>query len=61
MPHRRAGPDPGRHWAEYGGVHGTDHAGRKERAGMIRRCIIWRNKYADGTRLRQIVARANDA
>jgi len=28
---------------------------------MIRRYIIWRNKYADDERLGQIVARANVA
>jgi len=28
---------------------------------MIRRYIIWRNRHADDTRLRRIVARANVA
>jgi hypothetical protein len=45
----------------YFALDGTDHASHKERASMIRRCIIWRNKHADDTRLRQIVARTNVA
>ena len=39
----------------------TDHASHKEQASMIRRYIIWRNRHADDTRLRRIVARANVA
>jgi hypothetical protein len=45
----------------YFALDGTDHASHKEQASMIRRYIIWRNRHADDTRLRQIVARANVA
>jgi len=45
----------------YFALDGTDHASHKEQASMIRRYTIWRNKHADDTRLRQIVARANVA
>lgn len=42
-------------------LDGTDHASHKEQGIMIRRYIIWRNRHADDTRLRQVVARANVA
>ncbi len=40
-------------------LDGADHASHKEQGRMIRRYIIWRNRHADDTRLRQVVARAN--
>ncbi|MFG2561056.1 hypothetical protein [Streptomyces sp. NPDC048496] len=40
-------------------LDGTDHRSHKEQGSMIRRYIIWRNRHADDTRLRQVVARAN--
>jgi hypothetical protein len=42
-------------------LDGTDHAGHKEQASMIRRYIIWRNNHAYDERLRRIVDRANVA
>jgi len=42
-------------------LDGADHASHKEQGSMIRRYIIWRNRHADDTRLRQVVARANVA
>jgi len=33
----------------------------QEQGSMIRRYIIWRNRHADDTGLRQVVARANMA
>ena len=45
----------------YFALDGTDHRSHKEQGSMIRRYIIWRNRHADDTRLRQIVARANVA
>ncbi|MGA5135064.1 transposase, partial [Streptomyces olivoreticuli] len=33
----------------------------KEQGSMIRRYIIWRNKYAADERLREVVTRANVA
>jgi transposase len=45
----------------YFALDATDHASHKEQASMIRRYIIWRNRHADDTRLRRIVARANVA
>jgi len=42
-------------------LDGTDHRSHKEQPSMIRRYIIWRNRHADDTRLRQVVARANVA
>ena len=42
-------------------LDGTDHRSHKEQGSMIRRYIIWRNRHADDTRLRQIIARANVA
>jgi hypothetical protein len=41
-------------------VDGADHVSHKEQ-GMIRRYIIWRNRHADDTRLRQVVAPASVA
>lgn len=45
----------------YFALDGTDHRSHKEQGSMIRRYIIWRNRHADDTRLRRIVARANTA
>jgi transposase len=45
----------------YFALDGTDHRSHKEQGSMIRRYIIWRNRHADDTRLRQVVARANVA
>jgi hypothetical protein len=45
----------------YFALDGTDHTTHKERASMIRRYIIWRNKHAHDERLRRIVDRANVA
>ena len=45
----------------YLALDGTDHAGHKEQASMIRRYIIWRNNHAYEERLRRVVARANVA
>jgi hypothetical protein len=45
----------------YFALDGTDHASHKEQGSMILRYIIWRNRHADNTRLRQVVARANVA
>ena len=45
----------------YFALDGTDHRSHKEQGSMIRRYIIWRNRHADDTRLRQIVTRANVA
>jgi len=45
----------------YFALDGTDHRSHKEQGSMIRRYIIWRNRHADDTRLRQIIARANVA
>jgi len=45
----------------YFALDGTDHRIHKEQGSMIRRYIIWRNRHADDTRLRQVVARANGA
>ncbi|MGV9774451.1 IS630 family transposase [Streptosporangium sp. NPDC003464] len=42
-------------------LDGTDHATHKEQGSMIRRYIIWRNRYADDRRLRAVVDRANVA
>jgi hypothetical protein len=42
-------------------LDGTDHAGHKEQASMIRRYIIWRNNHAYDERLRRIVGRASTA
>jgi transposase len=44
----------------YFALDGTDHHSHKEHGSMIRR-YIWRNRHADDTRLRQVVARANVA
>ncbi|HEY5354991.1 MAG TPA: hypothetical protein VIK57_21310, partial [Streptosporangiaceae bacterium] len=35
-------------------LDGADHASHKEQGSMIRRYIIWRNRHADDTRLRQV-------
>jgi transposase len=43
----------------YFALDGTDHPSHKAQGSMIRRYIIWRNRHADDTRLRQVVARAN--
>jgi Asp-tRNA(Asn)/Glu-tRNA(Gln) amidotransferase A subunit family amidase len=40
----------------YFALDGTDHRSHKEQGSMIRRYIIWRNRHADDTRLRQIIA-----
>jgi hypothetical protein len=45
----------------YFALDGTDHRSHKEQGSMIRGYIIWRNRHADDTRLRQVVARANVA
>jgi len=45
----------------YFALDGIDHAGHKEQASMIRRCIIWRNNHAYDERLRRIVDRASVA
>ena len=48
----------------YFALDGTDHRIHRihrEQGSMIRRYIIWRNRHADDTRLRQLVARANVA
>jgi transposase len=45
----------------YSALDGTDHRSHKEQGSMIRRYIICRNRHADDTRLRQIIARANVA
>ncbi|MGH3904381.1 MAG: hypothetical protein ACRDTE_09350 [Pseudonocardiaceae bacterium] len=42
-------------------LDGTDHRSHREQGSMIRRHIIWRNRHADDTRLRPVVARANVA
>ena len=42
-------------------LDGTDHAGHKEQASMIRRYIIWRNHNAHDKALRELVKRANVA
>ena len=39
----------------------TDHRSHQEQGSMIRRYIIWRNRHADDTGLRQVVARSNVA
>ncbi|WP_225320791.1 hypothetical protein [Streptomyces luteolifulvus] len=49
------------HRLRYFVLDGTDHASHKEQGSMIRRYIIWRNKYAADKRLREIVNRANVA
>jgi transposase len=45
----------------YFALDGTDHRSHKEQGSMICRYIIWRNRHADDTRLRQVVARASVA
>ena len=45
----------------YFALDGAGHASHKEQGSMIRRYIIWRNRHAGGTRLRQVVARASVA
>jgi hypothetical protein len=45
----------------YFALDGTDHPSHKAQGSMIRRYIIWRDRHADDTRLRQVVARANVA
>ena len=45
----------------YFALDGTDHAGHKEQASMIRRCIIWRINHACDECLRRIVDRAKVA
>jgi transposase len=45
----------------YFALDGSDYAGRKEQASMIRRYIIWRDNHAYDERLRGIVDRANVA
>jgi transposase len=45
----------------YFALDGTDHAGHKAQASMIRRYIIWRNNHVTDPRLRKVVARANVA
>jgi hypothetical protein len=45
----------------YFALDGTGHRSHKEQGSMIRRCIIWRNRHAGDTRLRQVVARASVA
>jgi hypothetical protein len=45
----------------YVALDGTEHRSHKEQGSVIRRYIIWRNRHADDTRLRQVVARANVA
>ncbi|MFB7613943.1 hypothetical protein [Kitasatospora sp. NPDC056181] len=39
----------------------TDHAGHEKQAGVIRRQLIGRNGPAADERLREVVAKANDA
>ncbi|MGA5135566.1 IS630 family transposase, partial [Streptomyces olivoreticuli] len=41
----------------YFALDGTDHLSHKEQGSMIRRYIIWRNKYAADERLREVVTR----
>jgi hypothetical protein len=45
----------------YFALDGTDHAGHKEQARMIRWYIIWRNNHAYDERLRRIIDRASAA
>ena len=45
----------------YFALNGTDHRSHKEQGSVIRRCIIWRNRHVDDTRLGQVVARAKVA
>jgi hypothetical protein len=45
----------------YFALDGTDHPSHKAQASMIRRYIIWRNRHADETWLRQMITRANVA
>jgi predicted metal-binding membrane protein len=45
----------------YFALDGTGHRSHKEQGSMIRRCIIWRNRHAGDTRLRQVAARASVA
>ena len=42
-------------------LDGTDHRSHKEQNSMIRRYIIWRNRNAQDTTLRELVKRANVA
>ncbi|MGW3679006.1 hypothetical protein [Streptomyces prasinus] len=42
-------------------LDGTAHVSHKEQGSMIRRYIIWRNKYAADERLCKIVARSHVA
>ena len=42
-------------------LDGADHASHQEQGSMIRRYIIWRDRHAGDTRLRQVVARVNVA
>lgn len=45
----------------YFALDGTDHADHKQQSGMIRRYLIWRNRYANDQRLRAVVDRADVA
>jgi len=45
----------------YSALDGADHASYKEQGSMIRRYVIWRNRHADDTRLRRVVAHADVA
>ncbi|MFK0026634.1 IS630 family transposase [Streptomyces sp. NPDC090798] len=45
----------------YFALDGTDHPTHKAQGSMIRRYIIWRNKYAADKRLKALVRRANAA
>jgi hypothetical protein len=45
----------------YFALDGTDHPSHTEHASMIRRYILWRNRYAHDKRLRELVNRANVA
>jgi hypothetical protein len=45
----------------YFALDGTDHRTHQEQGSMIRRHIIWRNRYAEDQQLRRIVHRANIA
>jgi hypothetical protein len=45
----------------YFALDGTDHPSHRERASMIRRYIIWRNRHAHDRALTKLIKRANVA
>ncbi|CAM3961495.1 hypothetical protein NOGI109294_20385 [Nocardiopsis gilva] len=45
----------------YVALDGTDHRSHNRPGSVVRRYIIWRNRHADDTPLRQVVARASVA